>query len=108
MFCYTRIEIELARYHIASCCTVSNYQTECCPTAMRGTVGTVFQIAIVLGLMVIGGTNARGMPEANFEVSWEDPCHLDGTCGNCADGLSVVQWRCVEPSVAKERGCFFW
>lgn len=33
------------------CCTVSNYQTETCTTEMRGTVGTVFQIAIVLGLM---------------------------------------------------------
>jgi MFS family permease len=26
------------------CCTVSNYQTESCPTAMRGLIGTVFQV----------------------------------------------------------------
>ena len=33
------------------CCTVSNYQTEICPTSMRGTVGTLFQVAITVGLM---------------------------------------------------------
>ena len=33
-----------------TCCTVSNYQTETCPTPMRGMIGTVFQVFIVLGL----------------------------------------------------------
>lgn len=33
-----------------SCCTIAAYQTEICPTAIRGAIGTIFQIGIVTGL----------------------------------------------------------
>lgn len=34
------------------CCSVSNYQTEIATTEIRGTIGTVFQLAITIGLVV--------------------------------------------------------
>ena len=33
------------------CCSVSNYQTEIATTEIRGTIGTVFQLAITVGLL---------------------------------------------------------
>jgi SP family facilitated glucose transporter-like MFS transporter 8 len=33
-----------------SCTTIAAYQMEICPTAIRGAIGTIFQIAIVMGL----------------------------------------------------------
>ena len=33
------------------CCSVSNYQTEIATTEIRGTIGTVFQLAITVGLV---------------------------------------------------------
>lgn len=48
------------------CCSVSNYQTEICTKEVRGAIGTVFQIAIVLGLvmayllgLVLGKSSSR-------------------------------------------------
>lgn len=34
-----------------SCCTIAAYQMEISPTAIRGAVGTIFQIAITMGLL---------------------------------------------------------
>eukprot|EP00040_Diaphanoeca_grandis_P025241 m.139599 g.139599 ORF g.139599 m.139599 type:complete len:552 (-) comp30069_c0_seq1:300-1955(-) len=35
-----------------SCCTIASYQMEISPTAIRGAVGTIFQIGITMGLVV--------------------------------------------------------
>jgi SP family facilitated glucose transporter-like MFS transporter 8 len=37
------------------CCSVSNYQTEIATTEIRGTIGTVFQLAITIGLVAAYG-----------------------------------------------------
>jgi SP family sugar porter-like MFS transporter len=37
------------------CCSVSNYQTEIATTEIRGTIGTVFQLAITVGLVAAYG-----------------------------------------------------
>jgi len=36
-----------------TCCAVSLYQTEICTTELRGAIGTVFQLFVVVGLFVV-------------------------------------------------------